>query len=170
MYVDEFEDGSCQRIGSRLMGRGDAIRLINQPAMEDQLFEFIYGHYVTRDIRRPFMWLAAYQAKYREHPPAEALNARVQAANDCKRPTARGHIKRAKDLGLISEEKDGKNVFYYLDRAQVEKAQLLIKFLPIIAKVVELQAQHPDDKTAGSDLLPPEVYYNIVDVGQFPED
>jgi len=173
MYFDRdgfSSEGGGGRFATTLLGRVDAIRLINRPAMEDQLFSYVYGCEVHRDIRRPLMWTAAHHAKYGQHAPAEKLNGLVRTANRCSRPVARKHIKRAVDIGLLSEEREGKNVFYYLDPAQVKNVRRVTTLMPVIDRVVEIQAQKPKDKTAGSDLLPPEVYYNIIADGNFPEE
>jgi len=172
MYLDH--DGRAAgskkgRLFCTFMDRTDVIWLINRPAMEDQVFEYIYGKEIPRDIRRPLMWLVAYQAKYKAHAPAEKLNETVEIANRCTRPTARKHIKRARSLGLLSEEKEGKNVFYFLDHSQINKVRAVIALLKKIEAVVVIQANNPHDKKAGSDLLPADVYYNLIDVADFPE-
>jgi hypothetical protein len=166
------DDGgkSGRRFQTTFMGRKAAIRFVNRPAMEGLAYKSVYGRAISRDVRRALMWLAVYQAKYLEQPPAEKLNASLQTANDCSRPTARGHLKLAVDWGLISEEEDGVNTFYFLSPAQVEKANRLLDLLDAIADVVRLQSQNPSDKRAGSHLVPAEVYYNVIEKQNFRED
>jgi hypothetical protein len=174
MYFDDGSGsaGGGNRFSSMLLGRVEAIRLINRPAMEDQLYELVYGREVPREIRRVLMWITAFQAKYRQHAPAEKLNELVRTANDCCRPVARKQIKLAVDLGLLSEEPDGRNTFYYLNALQLMRVRRVIELLRSIDKVVDIQERNPSDKTAGSNLLPPEVYYNITAETQteFPEE
>src|ERR1700693_4322861 len=103
-----------KRLIAPLMGRIEAIKLINDPAMRDRIYKHVYGKKIVRDDRRPLMWAVAFQAKYRSHPQAEKLNALVMKANDRTRPVARDTIRRAVDLGLISEEREGRNTYYFL--------------------------------------------------------
>jgi hypothetical protein len=52
------------------------------------------------------------------------------------------------------------------------RVRRVIELLRSIDKVVDIQERNPSDKTAGSNLLPPEVYYNITAETQteFPEE
>lgn len=165
-YLDDGmsgDTGGQKRFLSMFMDRNDVVWLINRPAMEDRIFPHVYGAKVQRDVRRALTWLVAFQAKYKAHAPAEKLNELVEIANDCSRPVARARIKRAIDLGLLSQESDGKNVFYFLNGPQMRKARQVIALLRVLDKVIEKQDENPHDPLAGSELLPRDVYYNVLD-------
>jgi len=161
--------GGDQRFNTTLMGRKAAIRFVNASAMEGRIYKHVYGRPISRDVRRALMWVVVHQAKHSRHPSAEKLNGMLQVANECSRPTARKHIRLAVDRGLISEETDGVNVFYFLTPVQIEKAAGLLNLLDIVPDVVRLQVMNPYDKRAGSDRVPAEVYYNVIDANDFPE-
>jgi hypothetical protein len=159
-------DQTDERMMTCLLGRREAIWFINRAALEDAAYKLVYKRKVLREIRRPLMYLVGYQAKYNEWPSAKKLNALVQEANECSLPTARKHVKRAVDLGLISREKDegdARMVYYFLNEKQRCRAQEIITLLSRIDKVVEEQAANPYDKDAGRDLVPPGMYYNIIE-------
>jgi histone H3/H4 len=111
--------GGQKRFQCKLLGRTAAIRFINQHAMEDNAYEYVYGVRVARDVRRPLMRLSGAEAEHNKHPTAEMLNELVRDANNCSKPTARKTIKRAVDCGLITEERDGANVFYFLTAEEI---------------------------------------------------
>lgn len=151
------------------LGLEPVIYMINRSAMEDLAYKYVYGCEVPRDIRRPMMWVIAHQAKYKAHPTAEKLNVLVRAANDCTRPVARKHIKRAADLKLITEEREGRKVIYSLDPDQEGRARLIVKLTKAIDRAVAAQAANPTDLRAGAEHVPAEVYYHLADVAAFAE-
>lgn len=142
-----------------------AIRLINEEAMKERAFDFVYGRDIRRDEWRPLMWLAAYEAKYRKHPGSTELVDLVMEANDVAEPKARMTVNRAQDLGMIRSERDGTARYFFLpfaDEHGSTKLSRLEDLLDIIRKVIDIQLADPTNETAGSEHLPPEVYYNIV--------
>jgi hypothetical protein len=160
-YVDGA-GGADGRIFSTLMGRVEAIWSINPLAMEELVYKYIYKRNITQGLRDVVNVLIMLQAKRLEHATAEKLNEVVRDANECSRPSARNLIKRAVALKLITEDKDGRNVFYFLSSDQEHRARKVISLKPIVWKVVAIQADSPLDKTAGSGLLPRECYYNVI--------
>jgi hypothetical protein len=170
-FAEPIEEDNA-RLNHTLARREDTIWLINRPAMEDKAFEYVYGRPIPRDLRRPLMWVVAYQAKYGTHPTAEKLNKLVCDANDCSRPIARKHIKRAasKDFKLITEERDGKYKYYSRDAEEVLKSRQIINLLKKIDAVLHMQEKDPFDLNAGRDLVPLEVYYNLADVSDFDKE
>src|SRR5215510_3536931 len=148
----EVEEGRHERHHAPFMQRKAAIRFVNGPSMQDLAYEYVYGRRIERDICRALMWTAAHQAKYRAHPCAEKLHQMLRKANDCSLPVTRKDARRAVDYVLITKEKDGTNVYYFLTPAQVENARELLKLLDLIPEVVRVQEKSPHDKRAGADL------------------
>jgi hypothetical protein len=161
MLRDDTGDGG-ERYTSTLPSRDLAILMINEEAMKDEAFKYVYKVRVLRDFRRVLMWSVAYMAKYARHPTAGELGVRIETANDCSEPKARDFIKWAEDHDLISSEKDGTKVFYFYSKEQLAKLYELANYLAVIPAVVNKQRANPTDPAAGSELLPQEVYYNVV--------
>jgi hypothetical protein len=159
-----FRDGDegSRRVQSKLFGETAAISFINRPAMEDQAYRYVYGVSVDASTRRALWYLAGVEARYQRHPGAEKLNELVREAIARTKPVARNAIKRAVSLGLISEEKDGVNTFYFATPDQAAKAERLMEILDSIPDVVKAQLKNPLDLQAGNTLVPAEVYFNVL--------
>jgi hypothetical protein len=156
------DDGS-RRFHSALLGTAAAVRFINRAAMEDLAYKYVYGFFVDPRARRALWYLAGVEARYRKHPGAEKLNELVRDANECSKPVARNAIKRAvSPFGLISQEKDGVNTIYFASPEQYAKVERLMEILDAISEVIKVQLKNPRDLQAGSTLVPPEVYYNVL--------
>jgi hypothetical protein len=180
------------KINARLMTREMAIQLVNPSAIEDRIWQVFVGPKVHRDVRRPLMWLAPPEVKYNTHPAATKLNELVQTANERKIPATRRTIKRSVDLDLISEEVEGRETFYYVDAHQFATTNFILLYRDMIQDVVRKQVADPYNPTAGIELFerlanqlpknlqlpngvqPSEVaskvYYNIIDVANFPAE
>lgn len=151
----ENEGGSGGgRFRAQFTGRRAAIQHVNDEAMKDHAYEHVYGVKVLRRHRRPLMWLAAHEAKYSRHPTASKLGIMVEQANDCSEPSARKDIKWAEDHGLLSSERDGTEVFYFLSPEQREKFNLLTHFLSVIPKSWPSSLLHRRTRMPGRNCCP----------------
>ncbi|HZP75416.1 MAG TPA: hypothetical protein VFB45_04670 [Pseudolabrys sp.] len=157
-----------------LADRIDAIELLNGSIMQDRAYRYLYINRIHAEERNALKWTTGYQAKYQAHPTASELYKLLDAANgntDLEQskmsvPTARGTATNAVAASLISKDKVGRETFYFLTPEQHSKRRQLRQLFAIIRNVVQLQIEDPDNPTAGSELLPPEVYYNII--SKFP--
>ena len=102
------------------------------------------------------------QVALKQHVKAEELKELVADASDCSRTTAHNSIEEAIITRLISVEREGRNVYYYFNNEQVARIRNVNRLKRSIAKVIDIQCEHPTDGSARSHLLPPEVYYNII--------
>ena len=68
------------------------------------------------------------------------------------------HVGKGRSVEITAA--DGKK-YFFVTPEQDRKLSEAMKYLAIIPAVVKLQIENPNDSRAGSDLLPPEVYYNV---------
>jgi len=165
---DEYSDGPG-RLPTTLMTRRDGMRTINSKAMEELICQHVYGQYLTVRVRGVVDALIHAQAKYQCHVTAEKLNEVARELIECKsRPAVRRAIKRAVDLGLFSEEKEGRQIYYYFAPAQSALVHRVLALKVLIPSVVVAQLSDELNPTAGSDLIPEGCYYNVIE--WYPEN
>lgn len=155
-------DGDSGKRGATLMQRRHSILANNLLSMRENAFYFVYGFTVLVRSMDVIDMMIHSEAMDRGNPSAEKLNERVRKTLECSKPTAHNAIKRVLYLNMISMREDGTSKFYYFDVEQYAKVQRVLKYLEIIPSVVTEQLKNPFDAKAGSDLVPEQVYYNIV--------
>ncbi len=162
MALDGSGSGGGKKQRATLMQLRDSITAINARAMRENAFHFTHGFKVDVASIGVVDMLIHSQAMDRGHPNATDLNDRVRLANEVSEPTARDQIKRAVDLGIISEEREGVYVKYFFSVEQAQRIRQVLNFTRIIPEVVKLQEADVFNENAGSHLLPPGIYYNVI--------
>jgi hypothetical protein len=144
----------------------------NAVMMEDRAYRWLFGREVNEDIRTVLRWILLLQHKYGKAPTMELRDA-VSAVQDVGASVARTYMHDAEERGYAgSKPGDLGNELLWTLKAEAKVKWLRVQSLrPRIAEVVGIQLSDPTNRTAGADLLPPEVYYNIVGDDVFrPED
>jgi hypothetical protein len=139
-----------------------AIILNNMLAMRNFAFNKAYGQEVS-DRSIAVMDMLVHAENLLGVPPnAMELIDRVCETLEVVIPTARVAIQRCVDLDMISFEwVDGRKE-YFMSPAQAAKLKGAMKYLAVIPEVVMLQIADPTNPTAGSHLLPDDIYHNVI--------
>lgn len=162
-------DGPWGRRGATLMQRRHAIIAVNHKAMQEEAFLSVYPEVskhpkqkILRGVMAVFDMQIHSEAMDKRPPMAEDLKDRVCLALECSRPTAFKFIDKTVDLGILSRRRDGVHVQTFFDVAQSSQARKVLSFYEIIPDVVSAQLKDVFNANAGRELLPREVYYNVV--------
>jgi hypothetical protein len=155
-------DGPDGKRTATLMQRRHSILANNMLAMREYAFYFVYGFTMPVRLMDVIDMLIHSQAMDKANPTAGKFNKRVQETVECTKPIATIAINRTLDLKMISMIKEGTSKFYFFDPDQYAKVMKVLGYLEIIPEVIAEQLKNPFDPDAGSNLLPKEVYYNIV--------
>lgn len=138
-----------------------SIILNNMLAMREFAFNFAYGRKIPERVIAVMDMLVHCENLFGRDPCAMELIERVAETIEKTIPPTRQAITDAVNMDMLSSEwRDGKK-YFFVTPEQDRKLSVAMNYLAIIPAVVKLQIENPDDPSAGSDLLPPEVYYNV---------
>ncbi len=155
-----------------------ARRHVNRVRMEDNAYRYIYSNAVFHPLRILLVSLLQehangnvefyrYQGQNFQIVDISVLKHKLEKELDVTSSnTQDNYVKKAIEIGLISKigrgaGPNGRKAYAYLTAAQFEKISKLLDMFRNIDLAVEAQFEKPEEKRAGSDLLPEEVYYNI---------
>jgi hypothetical protein len=135
---------------------------LNYLVMRERAFNTAYGFKVPTDCMA-VVDLILNMMLIREEINASNLKKRL--AKTLERNTtgpALDAIKLTLAKGMIAyQKKDGKKIFG-MTQAQKERSEKVSQYMQKFPDVLKAQMENPNDPTAGSDLLPPEVYFNVI--------
>lgn len=155
------KDGHSEKRHARRHQPKHSIILNNMLAMREFAFNFAYGRKIPERVIAVMDMLVHCENLFGRDPCAMELIERVAETIERTTPPTRQAIADAVDMDMLSSEwRDGKK-YFFVTPEQDRKLTEAMKYLAIIPAVVKLQIENPDNSRAGSDLLPPEVYYNV---------
>ena len=138
--------------------------ILNNPlAMRRKAYRFVYGFKVPVRLMDVMDMFVHGECMDGDAPCAGNFNTRVMETCEITLPPARLAIKDCvKYKKMLSVRRDGARRIFFMTPQQYDLLNRVIEFQAKIPEVVMLQMQSPNDPTAGSKLLPPEVYHNVV--------
>lgn len=153
-------------------------RHINRLRMEDRAYRHVYGHTaIFHDLRLILSTLLqkildrtsndqCIDHEGKQIVDQSILIASLTSMNIIALNTAHSRINEAINKGLLSKVPkgggpDGRKAYLYLNEEQRANAAELLGLIKRIDGVLVAQDQAPANKNAGSELLPPEVFFNI---------
>jgi hypothetical protein len=148
-----------------LMQLDAAITVVNEEAMIERAFRYVYGKNVPRYLRDVLNMQILSETRGSRPAPADLI-LRVTDATERSDASARGYIQRTVDSSIISVDdeidatEEGSKE-YYLSPEQHAQADQMVKYRRIIREVVKIQEDDPYNFNAGARLLPPEIYYHV---------
>lgn len=171
--VLEKDEENTRKLAIESVGK----RHINRLRMEDKAYRYIYGRPVVHSLRIALIALLQEYAhkRYDIHPESQLLLVDQRRVQDKvsrshippqSENTARKALAEAISFGLMTkaargEGLKGNKAYIYFSGEQYEKVKRLHLLFIKIDEVIAAQSRSPDNKWAGNDIVPREVFYNI---------
>lgn len=146
-----------------LQSNEELILSFNAVVMQDKAYRAVFGQAVNEDLRAVLRWIIGLQRKFGKVPTTELRDA-VSEAIGMGASVARTSMHDVEERGYAgSKSGDLGNEFLWdlkpgAREKWIEVQQLCLR----IADVVRAQLADPTNPTAGSQMLPTEVYYNVI--------
>ena len=169
---EQFERMTATSREERL--RCESIAFNNSNKMTANAFREVYGAGFVSEIFDVIRMLVHSTARDRKlWAASENLKSMLCDDSGFKKQTALRNIlsalgERSKSsngerLKVISQRRSGSFSQLFFEEGEEENRKTrLAGFLAVIPKVVSIQLDNPFDERAGSELLPPSIYYNAV--------
>jgi hypothetical protein len=133
----------------------------NRETMVSLAWRLAFGKSIDADQRRVFrVWtqVRAKDGRVSANPMVAALTLEFS----CSSPTAKKHLKRTVDLGILNCDQcvtDARIKLYSISATAEVALTRIFGWMPLIDTVISSQrAAEPNDFNAGADILPPEIY------------